>query len=72
MSVQSDKFKRYVKSLIELAGVGFGAGAGTYVTAHGFELSKAGLTGLAVAGLAAAYGVVVKKLGDDSRASAVK
>lgn len=59
--------KEYVKRLAELAGAGFVAGAGEHVVRHGFELSQAGLKGLVVAGLLAAYGVVVKRLGDKDR-----
>jgi len=59
--------KDYVKRLVELAGAGFVAGAGEHVVRHGFELSQAGLKGLVVAGLLAAYGVVVKKLGEKDR-----
>lgn len=59
--------KDYVKRLVELAGAGFVAGAGEHVVRHGFELSQAGLKGLVVAGLLAAYGVVVKKLGEQDR-----
>lgn len=59
--------KDYVKRLAELAGAGFVAGAGEHVVRHGFELSQAGLKGLVVAGLLAAYGVVVKRLGDKDR-----
>lgn len=59
--------KDYLKRLAELAGAGFVAGAGGHVVRHGFELSQAGIKGLIVAGLLAAYGVVVKKLGDKDR-----
>lgn len=59
--------KDYLKRLAELAGAGFVAGAGEHVVRHGFELSQAGVKGLVVAGLLAAYGVVVKKLGDKDR-----
>jgi hypothetical protein len=59
--------KDYLLRLVELAGAGFMAGAGEYVLANGFELSKAGLQGLAVAGGMAAYGLVVKRLGDKAR-----
>lgn len=57
----------YIKRLAELAGAGFVAGAGEHVVRHGFELSQAGVKGLVVAGLLAAYGVVVKRLGDKDR-----
>lgn len=59
--------KEYVKRLAELAGAGFVAGAGEHVVRHGFELSQAGVKGLVVAGLLAAYGLVVKRLGDKDR-----
>ena len=64
--------REYVKRLVELAVVGFGAGATEYVVANGLHLSAASLHGLAVAGLLAAYGVVVKNLGDKDRPTAVK
>lgn len=57
----------YLKRLAELALAGALAGGGTYVAEHGFELSGAGLRGLAVAAGMAAYGVIVKRLGDRSR-----
>lgn len=72
MSEYVDRAKRYLKSVAELAAAGFAAGAGEHVVEHGLDFSAAALQGLAVAGLLAAYGVVVKKVGDDSRASAVK
>lgn len=59
--------KAYLKRLAELAGAGFVAGAGEHVVRHGFELSQAGLKGLVVAAGLAAYGVVVKKLGEKDR-----
>lgn len=64
--------KQYVVRLGELAGAGFVVGASEYVVQHGFELSSAGLRGLAVAGGMAAWGVLVKKVGDKNRPSAVK
>lgn len=57
--------KAYLKRLAELAGAGFTAGAGSYVAQNGFDLSAAGLRGLLVAAGLAAYGIVVKKLGED-------
>lgn len=57
----------YVKRLAELAGSGFVAGAASYVAEHGVELSQASLRGLAVAGVLAAYGLVVRRLGEDNR-----
>jgi hypothetical protein len=62
----------YLKRLAELAGAGFLAGAASYVAQNGFELSELGLRGLLVASALAAYGVVVKKLGDDNRPTATK
>lgn len=59
--------KDYLKRLAELAVAGFVAGAGEHLVTDGFELSQAGLKGLVVAGLLAAYGVVVKKLGEKDR-----
>lgn len=59
--------KDYLKRLGELAGAGFVAGAGSYVTEHGFELSQAGLRGVLVAGALAAYGVIMKSVGDRER-----
>lgn len=57
----------YVKRLVELAGAGFVAGAGEHLVRNGFELSQAGVKGLVVAGLLAAYGVLVKRFGDKDR-----
>jgi hypothetical protein len=57
--------KAYLKRLAELAGAGFTAGVGSYVAQNGFELSSAGLRGLIVAGGMTAYGLIVKKLGED-------
>lgn len=57
----------YLKRLAELAGAGFIAGAGTYVAQNGFELSSAGLRGLLTAAALAAYGVLVKPVGDSER-----
>jgi hypothetical protein len=59
--------KEYAKRLGELAVAGGLAGAASYVAEHGFELSQAGLRGLLVAAGMAAYGVLVKSLGDRSR-----
>lgn len=59
--------KAYLKRLGELASAGFVAGAGSYVAQNGVELSGAGLRGLLVAAGLAAYGVVVRKLGEDNR-----
>lgn len=59
--------KAYLKRLAELAAAGFVAGAGSYVVQNGVELSSASLRGLIVAGALAAYGLVVKKLGEDNR-----
>lgn len=59
--------RNYLARLAELAGAGFVAGAGTYVAQNGFELSGAGVRGLLSAAALAAYGLVVKRLGDDQR-----
>lgn len=55
----------YLKRLVELAVAGFVAGAGEHIAANGFEWGAAGVQGLFVAGGLAAYGIVVRKLGDD-------
>lgn len=62
----------YSKRLFELVVVAFGSGAGEYVLANGFEFTKAGLQGLAVAGLVAAYGVFAKQVGDKTKPTVVK
>lgn len=62
----------YLKKLAELAVTGFVAGAGEYVSTNGVDWSAASLQGLVVAALLAAYGVVVRKLGEDNTPSAVK
>jgi hypothetical protein len=59
--------KVYLKRQAELAAAGFVAGVGTYVAQNGLDLSQAGLRGLLVAGAMAAYGVLVKHLGDKDR-----
>lgn len=59
--------KEYLKRLAELTLAGFVTGAGGYVVQHGFDLSAAGLRGLVVAAGLAAYGAVVKSVGDKSR-----
>jgi hypothetical protein len=59
--------KDYLKRLAELAGAGFVAGASAHVVQNGFELSEAGVKGLLVAGLLAAYGLVVRKAGEANR-----
>lgn len=66
------KIPPFLKSLAELAVTGFVAGAAADVATSGFELSQSGFSGLIAAGLAAAYGVVVKNLADRNRASAVR
>lgn len=58
---------KYLKRLAELAAAGFVAGAGSYVAQNGVDLSAAGVRGLVVAGLLAAYGVLVKQAGDGER-----
>lgn len=64
--------KDYLKRLAELAVAGFGVGATEYVVANGFHLTTASLHGLAVAGGLAAYGLIVKHLGDKNRPTVVK
>lgn len=59
--------KEYLKRLVETAAVGFGAGAVEYIATEGLDWSKAGLQGLALAGIVAAYGVAVKYIGDTKR-----
>lgn len=59
--------KAYVKRLVELAGAGALAGAGSYVAQNGLDLSGAGLRALLVAAGMAGYGVLVKRLGDKDR-----
>jgi hypothetical protein len=57
----------YGKRLVELSLAGGLAGAASYVAQNGLELSGAGLRGLYTAGALAAYGVLVKRLGDKDR-----
>lgn len=64
--------KDYLKRQAELVAAGFLAGAGTYVAQNGLDLSQAGLRGLLTAGALAAYGVLVKKVGDSDRPTATK
>lgn len=64
--------RQYLKRLAELAVAGFVAGAGSYVTEHGLDLSQAGVRGLLVAGALAAYGVIVKEVGDKERPAVTK
>ncbi len=59
--------KNYLKRLAELASAGFVAGAGAHVVEHGLELSQAGVKGAVVAGLLAAYGALVKRVGEKDR-----
>lgn len=59
--------KDYLKRLAELVTAGFAAGAGSYVAEHGVELSQAGLRGVLVAGALAAYGLIMKPVGDQER-----
>lgn len=59
--------KDYVKRLVELALAGFLAGAAEYSVTDGVELSGASLRGLLVSAGLVAYGVVVRKLGEDNR-----
>lgn len=60
---------KYLKRLAELAALAFGAGVVDEVARNGFDLSAAGLKGLALAGLATVYGLLVKGLGDKDRPS---
>lgn len=64
--------KDYLKRLAELASAGFVAGVSSYVIQNGVDLTSAGLRGLLVAGALAAYGLVVKKLGEDVDRPTVK
>lgn len=64
--------KQYLVRLTELAGAGFLAGAGSYLAENGLDYSSAGLKGLLVAGLMAAYGIVIKQVGDKDRPTASK
>jgi hypothetical protein len=57
----------YLKRLAELALAGGIAGAGSFVATNGLDLSGAGLRGLAVAAGMAAYGLVVRKVGEKDR-----
>lgn len=57
----------YAKRLVELALAGGVAGSASYVAQNGLELSEAGLRGLYTAAALAAYGVLVKQLGDKDR-----
>lgn len=57
----------YLVRLVELAVAGGLAGGASYVAEHGMDLSAAGLRGLLVAAGMAAYGVVLKRLGDKDR-----
>lgn len=59
--------KSYLKRLAELAVAGAGAGAASYIAQNGLDLSGAGLRALLTAAGMAAYGVVVKRVGDRSR-----
>lgn len=59
--------KDYVKRLVELAVAGALAGGASYVAENGMDLSAAGVRGLLVAAGMAAYGVIVKRLGDRDR-----
>lgn len=64
--------KDYVKRLAELALAGAVAGAVSYVAQNGLDLSGAGLRSLLVAAGMAAYGVLVKSLGDKDRPTVVR
>lgn len=56
--------------LSELAVAGGLAGGASYVAQNGFEFTQAGLRALLVAAGMAAYGVLVKRLGDRQRPTA--
>lgn len=62
----------FVKRLGELAVTGFFVGGAAEVTANGFELSQAGISGLLTAAGLAAYGLVVKNLAGDVDRPTVK
>lgn len=64
--------KDYLKRLAELAVAGFFAGGAADIAQDGFELSRNGVVGLVSAAGLAAYGVVVKKLGEDQDRPTVK
>lgn len=61
---------KYVKRLLELAGVTFVAAAAPVLVSGG--LSKATLSGAVAAGLAAVYGLVVKNAGADKESPLAK
>jgi hypothetical protein len=62
----------YVKRLAELAVVGFFTGGAASVKEVGFDLSQNGVVGLLAAAGFAAYGLVVKRLGEDVDRPTVK
>ena len=59
--------RSYLKRLAEQAAAGALAGAGSYALQNGVDLSGMGLRALLVAAGMAAYGVVVKELGERER-----
>lgn len=59
--------KDYLVRQAELVVAGGPAGGASYVAQHGLDLSAAGLRALLVAVGMAAYGVLVKRLGDRER-----
>lgn len=59
--------KDYLVRQAELVVAGGLAGGASYVAQHGLDLSAAGLRALLVAVGMAAYGVLVKRLGDRER-----
>jgi hypothetical protein len=59
--------REYLKRQVELAAAGALAGAASYVAQNGLELSGMGLRALLVAAGMAAYGAVVKRLGEKDR-----
>lgn len=59
--------KDYLKRQAELVVAGALAGGASYVAQNGLDLTAAGLRALLVAAGMAAYGVLVKRLGDKDR-----
>jgi len=64
--------KEYAKRLGELAVVGFFTGGAADIAKDGFDLSSNGVVGLLSAAGLAAYGLVVKRLGEDVDRPTVK
>ncbi len=61
---------QYTKRLLELVFIAFLGSAVPALLAG--ELTKAGLSGAVAAGVAAAYGVVVKQIGDPTKPTIAK